>query len=218
MSSLASSWDFLDAHAKKDRYTPLQPILFASRRPGHPQGNFFAPPGDYHFKFAFTSFGGGWRNNFHFGDEVNCPFPAVVIASAYGWEKDRVKGLAADPQPPMTREEGPVGEASTMLLSNFPHLDLPSTLSACRVSAPNFVVSDMKVADDNRGFIVRGYEVTGKTGPVRVTLPLLHPKANVTSLIEEDSPEQLVVVDGDVELQVEHRGIHALRAQGDWKA
>ncbi|HXC62651.1 MAG TPA: glycoside hydrolase family 38 C-terminal domain-containing protein, partial [Nitrospiria bacterium] len=58
LSSQATSWDYLDSKEKKDLFTLLQPILLASRRSCHPQGNFYSPAGDYDFHFALTSFKG----------------------------------------------------------------------------------------------------------------------------------------------------------------
>ena len=175
------------------------------------------PPGDYNYRFALTSFAGGWRNNFRFGDEVNSPFPAVVMGSMYGWEHDRVKGRINSPFPPLPENpQGPIGSMSAMMMK-YPPLDLPSSLSMCRVSAPNYVVSDIKVADDQKGLIVRGYEITGRDGPVTLTFPLALKQANATSLIEEDLPEQLLTPENTVRLEVGHRSINALRLQGGWK-
>ena len=79
------------------------------------------------------------------------------------------------------------------------------------------MVSDIKVADDRKGFIVRGYEIMGRDGPVTLTFPLTLKQANATNLIEEDMPEQLLAPDNKIRLQVGHRSINAFRLQGDWK-
>jgi alpha-mannosidase len=220
LSSMAATWDYLDAHEKKDRFTLLQPILLATRKSAYEQGNIFSPPGDYHYRFALTSFAGGWRNNIRFGDEINAPFPAVTIASTYGWEKDRVKGRINSPFYPLPENpEGPIGSLPLMLPGErWDNTVLPSTMSLCRVSAPNYIITALKVADDQRGFIVRGYEVTGQDVPVTLTFPALAiSQANATSLTEEDLPQQLDVADGAVRFEAGHRSINALRLQGKLK-
>ena len=81
MSSSVAVFDYLDSQEKNDRLTLLQPVLLASRRSCHSLGNWYLQKGDHQYQFSLTSFAGGWRNNIHFGNEVNGPFPAVAAPS-----------------------------------------------------------------------------------------------------------------------------------------
>ncbi len=93
---------------------------------------------------------------------------------------------------------------------------IPSALSLCRVSETNYVVSDIKVADDHRGIIVRGYEIAGRDSKVSLQLPLKVEDANPTSLIEEDVREPIQAPDGQLQFKVGHRAINAFRVSGKW--
>ncbi len=43
-------------------YPVLQPILLASRRSCHGEGNWYLQEGDHHYRFSLTSHAAGWRN------------------------------------------------------------------------------------------------------------------------------------------------------------
>jgi alpha-mannosidase len=194
LSSQGTTWDYLDSREKKDRFTLLQPILLASRRSCHPQGNFYSPAGDYDYHFALTSFKGTWRDHFQFGSEVNAPFPAVVVKPRTSIPARMFSILPS------------IGIASQIQGS-----PLPSTLSLCQVSSPHFIVSDIKVADDKQGIIVRGYEISNQDSSLSLTFPWRIDKANKTNLIEDNLPEQLDVSGGIVHFTAGHRAVDAIR-------
>lgn len=93
---------------------------------------------------------------------------------------------------------------------------LPPSLSLCQISQPNYVVSDIKVADDRRGIIVRGYEIMGQDSEVFLKFPIQIEQAHQTSLIEEDLPEKVDFSDGQLQFKVGHRSINAERVLGRW--
>jgi alpha-mannosidase len=200
LSSQATAWDYLDSKEMKNRFTLLQPVLLASRRSCHPQGLFFSPAGDHHYRFALTSFKGTWRDHFQFGSEVNAPFPAVAVTPnttvpslrTAVWSPDLVLNVAPPP-------------------AKF----LPSTLSLCEVSSPHYVVSAIKLADDKRGIIVRGYEIADQNASVNLKFPLKIEKANATNLIEDDLPEPLSASGGSVQFNAGQRSINAIRISGE---
>jgi alpha-mannosidase len=78
------------------------------------------------------------------------------------------------------------------------------------------VISSIKVADDQKGFIVRGYEVTGQDAPVKLNFPLAITQAIETHLIEEDLPQKFDASAGEVQFEVSHHSIIALRLKGEW--
>jgi alpha-mannosidase len=91
---------------------------------------------------------------------------------------------------------------------------IPSFFSLCRVSEPNYVVSDIKISDDQRGIIVRGYEMAGRDSQVALRLPLQVERANRTNLIEEDNLESIDMSDGQLHFKARARAIDAFRIIG----
>jgi alpha-mannosidase len=94
---------------------------------------------------------------------------------------------------------------------------LPSSLSLCRVSAPAYVVSTIKAADDGNGIILRGYEVSGGEAEVTLKVPLELGPAQATSLIEENLPEKIEVGETELRFRAGSRAVNALRVVGKWK-
>jgi alpha-mannosidase len=77
-------------------------------------------------------------------------------------------------------------------------------------------VSDIKLADDKQGIIVRGYEIADQGTPVSLKFPLNIEKANATDLIEDDLPERVNSSGGSVQFVAGHRAINAMRISGGW--
>ena len=94
---------------------------------------------------------------------------------------------------------------------------LPSTLSLCQVSAPNYIVSEMKKADDGKGIIFRGYEIAGHSSEVGLKLPFQIERANATNLIEENLPEKVESSGNQLRFKTGQRSINAVRAIVQWK-
>jgi alpha-mannosidase len=93
---------------------------------------------------------------------------------------------------------------------------IPSSFSLCRVSEPNYVVSDIKIADDGRGIIVRGFEMADRESQVRLQFPLQVEGANAVSLIEEDSSQPMAVSAGELQFHAGRRAIDAFRIIGKY--
>lgn len=93
---------------------------------------------------------------------------------------------------------------------------IPSALSFCQVSQPNYIISTIKVADDQNGIIVRGYEISGRDGEVVMKFPLRIDQANATSLIEENLGTPVTTSAHEVQSKVGQRSIDALRIVGRW--
>ncbi len=58
-------------------YPILQPILLASRRSCHSEGNWYLQEGDHDYRFSLTSHAAGWRNGYRAGIAANAPLMAV---------------------------------------------------------------------------------------------------------------------------------------------
>jgi alpha-mannosidase len=69
--------DFKDPTPSPAAYPILQPILLASRRSCHGEGNWYLQEGDHNFRFSMTSHGPGWRNGYKRGIQPNRPLIAV---------------------------------------------------------------------------------------------------------------------------------------------
>jgi alpha-mannosidase len=69
--------DFRDPTPSPVPYPVLQPILLASRRSCHGEGNWYLQEGDHRYRFSMTSHGPGWRNGYKRGIQPNNPLIAV---------------------------------------------------------------------------------------------------------------------------------------------
>jgi alpha-mannosidase len=74
--------DFKDPTPTPVPYPILQPILLASRRSCHGEGNWYLQEGDHHYAFSMTSHGPGWRSGYRQGIRPNHPLIAVVGPAA----------------------------------------------------------------------------------------------------------------------------------------
>ncbi len=70
--------DFRDPTPNPADYPLLQPVLLASRRSCHGEGNWYLQEGDHHYRFSIFSHSGGWTNGWRRGIEANTPLFAVV--------------------------------------------------------------------------------------------------------------------------------------------
>ncbi|TRX60061.1 alpha-mannosidase [Fulvivirga sp. M361] len=78
ISSSVITADWMDPVDSLSRQTILQPILLASRKSCHWEGNTYHQTGDHHFSFSFTSHHTGWKNGQRFGKQANEKIHVVV--------------------------------------------------------------------------------------------------------------------------------------------
>jgi alpha-mannosidase len=71
MSSSVAVADWIDPTSNPMKNQMLQPILLASRKSCHWEGNDYLQTGDHTFRFSFTSHPSGWINGNLFGREAN---------------------------------------------------------------------------------------------------------------------------------------------------
>jgi alpha-mannosidase len=84
--TLASSvvgMDYIDPAGKQPDQTILQPILLASRRSCHWEGNDYHQTGNHSYSFSITSHRSGWQNGARFGRASNEKLYAVVDPGKY---------------------------------------------------------------------------------------------------------------------------------------
>jgi len=71
LSSSVAVADWIDPTTNPLKNQVLQPILLASRKSCHWEGNDYLQTGDHTFRFSFTSHSSGWINGNTFGREAN---------------------------------------------------------------------------------------------------------------------------------------------------
>jgi alpha-mannosidase len=70
--------DYKDPTDDPVAYPVLQPILLASRRSCHGEGNWYLQEGDHNYRFSLTSHAAGWRAGYRAGIAANDALVAVV--------------------------------------------------------------------------------------------------------------------------------------------
>jgi alpha-mannosidase len=78
LSTSVAVCDYKDPTTSPVAYPVLQPILLASRRSCHSEGNWYLQEGDHHYRFSLTSHGPGWRSGYKQGIQPNNPLIALV--------------------------------------------------------------------------------------------------------------------------------------------
>lgn len=83
MSSSVAAFDFKDVTGLAEGATLLQPILLASRKSCHSEGNEYLQTGDHDYFFSITTDKPGTANSFHFGRQANEELRVVVNPEPY---------------------------------------------------------------------------------------------------------------------------------------
>ena len=83
MSSTVAVADWIDPTDNPIPNQVLQPILLASRRSCHWEGNEYLQTGDHYFKFSFTSHKPGWENGANFGRQANETLKTAWAENSY---------------------------------------------------------------------------------------------------------------------------------------
>jgi len=83
LSSSVVAADYFDPTENPIPNQMLQPILFASRKSCHGEGNEYLQTGDHSFRFSLTSFQPDWRNGYRSGIQANELLQVVVAPKQY---------------------------------------------------------------------------------------------------------------------------------------
>jgi alpha-mannosidase len=83
LSSSVVAMDYIDPTGDELAYTILQPILLASRRSCHWEGNDYHQTGNHSFSFSITSHEPGWQKGVKPGKEANEKLHAVLDPIKY---------------------------------------------------------------------------------------------------------------------------------------
>jgi len=79
ISSSVAVFDWIDPTDSGAANTILQPVLLASRKSCHGEGNFYLQPGNHSYIFTFTSGEGTWKNCILSGKQQNMPLQTVLV-------------------------------------------------------------------------------------------------------------------------------------------
>ena len=79
IQSSVAVFDWIDPTDDPADYPVLQPILLASRKSCHGEGNYYLQPGNHTFSFSLYSHQGDWKNGYQQGTQANQPAHAVVV-------------------------------------------------------------------------------------------------------------------------------------------
>lgn len=79
ISSSVAVFDWIDPTNMSNAYSVLQPVLLASRRSCHGEGNFYLQPGNHSYTFTFTSGTGDWKNSIQSGKQPNMPLQTILV-------------------------------------------------------------------------------------------------------------------------------------------
>ena len=85
--------DFKDPTPDPAGYPVLQPVLLASRRSCHGEGNWYLQEGDHAYRFSLFTHAGGWRDGGRAAIQANNPLLPVVRTAA---PKDDKRGRLPD--------------------------------------------------------------------------------------------------------------------------
>jgi alpha-mannosidase len=77
LTTSAAVNDYKDPTDDPVAYHVLQPVLLASRRSCHGEGNWYLQEGDHHYRFSVTSHASGWRNGYRAGIAAGSPLIVV---------------------------------------------------------------------------------------------------------------------------------------------
>jgi alpha-mannosidase len=78
ISSDVAVFDWIDPTSDPAGYSILQPVLLASRKSCHGEGNYYLQPGDHTYTFSLYSYKGDWKNGYRPGTQSNQPLKVVV--------------------------------------------------------------------------------------------------------------------------------------------
>ena len=83
ISSSVAVFDWIDPTDHPADYPVLQPILLASRKSCHGEGNYYLQPGNHSFRFSLYSHPGDWKNGYRHSTQASQPACPVVVNSTY---------------------------------------------------------------------------------------------------------------------------------------
>jgi alpha-mannosidase len=78
ISSDVAVFDWVDPTDNPVDYPILQPILLASRKSCHGEGNYYLQPGNHYYSFSLFTHDGNWKNSYRQGTQSKQPLQVIV--------------------------------------------------------------------------------------------------------------------------------------------
>jgi alpha-mannosidase len=78
ISSDVAVFDWMDPTDRPVDYPILQPILLASRKSCHGEGNYYLQPGNHSYRFSLYTHSGNWKNSYRQGTQSKQPLQVIV--------------------------------------------------------------------------------------------------------------------------------------------
>lgn len=176
LSSDVAVADWIDPSADPVNNIILQPLLMASRRSCHTEGNEYLQTGDHHFSFSLISDKPGWQNGFKAALETNEKMQVVV-----------------DPE-------------------MYKNASLPLEMSFFSSENDNLIISTVKRAEDNNGFVVRAWDIRGTDCNTRLNFFTTIKQGWQTDLLEYPL-HKIITNSNSAEIKVGHHGIETFLFQ-----
>jgi alpha-mannosidase len=83
ISSSVAVFDWIDPTDNPVTYPVLQPVLLASRKSCHREGNYYLQPGNHSFIFSLYSHQGDWKNGYRQGTQSYQPAHTTVVNTTH---------------------------------------------------------------------------------------------------------------------------------------
>ena len=77
LSSSVAVFDHIDPTDNPEAYPIIQPVLLASRKSCHANGNWYLQEGDHHYNFSIFSHVSGWENGYKNAIQANNPLVPI---------------------------------------------------------------------------------------------------------------------------------------------
>jgi alpha-mannosidase len=82
MSTCVAVNDYQDPTTNPVSHPVIQPVLLASRRSCHGEGNWYLQEGDHHYRFSVFSHEPGWKNGYRSGIQANHPLVPIIVPAS----------------------------------------------------------------------------------------------------------------------------------------
>ena len=96
ISSDVAVFDWIDPTSNPADEAILQPLLLASRKSCHGEGNYYLQPGDHTYNFSIFSHKGDWKNGYRLGTQSNQPLKAVTVKSGEGQNPETMSFISVE--------------------------------------------------------------------------------------------------------------------------
>ena len=166
MASSVVGMDYLDPTDKELQGTLLQPILLASRRSCHWEGNDYHQAGHHEYSFSITSHDAGWRNGIHFGRESNEPLFAVVNpqrnVNANLGEKESFLSLGQENVIVTAIKKAEEEDAMVIRMYNYDNLDTKVDLTVWKAFGE--AVETNLIEEEKKSLAIEGHKLKLQVG------------------------------------------------------